>query len=161
MTRTTSGLGSVKTTCAIRPRIEPTPIQRRSPYSSRVSWSTTSRPRKISSASAKSKPCFRMLARFFASSHTKNHCNYNCSYWQKTLLPLVDVHSLVTNHRMSRDAQSSGRRKHYFFYKSPITGNQTFSPGKVWISFASFSKGDFQGSQAPIQCSLLRFAALI
>jgi hypothetical protein len=94
----------------------------------------------------------------------KNHCNANCSYWQNMLLALRGIHSLVTNHRMSRDTQSSGSPKALLFLQisdSFKMENQTFSSGEVWISFASFSKGDFQGSQAPIQCSWLRFAALI
>jgi hypothetical protein len=72
MIRMVPGLCSVKTTYAVRPRIEPIPIQRFSPYSSRVSGSTTSTPRNISSASTKSKPCFRMFARFLASSHSSH-----------------------------------------------------------------------------------------
>ena len=72
MIRMVSGLGSVKIGYAVRPRIEPIPIQRFSPYSSRLSGSTTSTPRNISFAPTKSQPCSRMFARFLASSHSSH-----------------------------------------------------------------------------------------
>jgi len=72
MIRMVSGLGSVKIRYAVRPRIEPIPIQRFSPYSSRLSGSTTSTPRNISSAPTKSQPCSRMFARFLVSSHSSH-----------------------------------------------------------------------------------------
>jgi hypothetical protein len=86
----------------------------------------------------------------------ENHCNSKRSYRQNMLLGLSGIHRRRDQSQNVTNTPSSGRRKHYFPYKSPMVSKRE---SEVWITFANFSNDNFQVTQPPIQCSWLRFAA--
>src|ERR1700733_12878834 len=73
------------------------------------------KPRNISSASAKSKPCFRILARFFASSHSNVIVTPFVATGKNPWGQITGCHEI--------DKAVAGG-KHYFSYKSPIVSKR-------------------------------------